>query len=211
MRKSVSAKIMEFNADPHLEGKCNFMYLDRLGLVTTGIGNLIDPFPLAQWLPWRKKDGSLAMVNEVRSCWEYVKRKAPLDPKGGGVQYGNLPSNGLRLTDNDISVLVRKKALEFESQLKKYVKNWDKLPADAQLGLLSVAWAAGAGDFDKYWPKLCGAVNRMDFLAAASESSIKDNKNRTIVNGVLFHNAAKVVSEGLDPEVLLYVAPWKSA
>jgi hypothetical protein len=51
----------------------------------------------------------------------------------------------------------------------------------------------------------------MDFLAAASESSIKDNKNRTIVNGVLFHNAAKVVSEGLDPEVLLYVAPWKSA
>lgn len=48
------------------EGYLPFMYLDVKNLVTTGMGNLIDPIGAASSLPWvHKSDGSPASPEEI--------------------------------------------------------------------------------------------------------------------------------------------------
>ena len=54
-----TAALNFFNtASPSLEGRLEFMYLDVKGLVTIGVGNLIDSIADAQRLPWRNKTTS---------------------------------------------------------------------------------------------------------------------------------------------------------
>src|SRR5690606_6058570 len=56
-----------------LEGRVDCMYLDVKGLVTVGVGNLVDPVHLAERLPFRRPDGSLATREEIRAAWHTVK------------------------------------------------------------------------------------------------------------------------------------------
>jgi hypothetical protein len=58
VRESVRAYFPILTAP--LEGVCTWPYLDSRGLVTTGIGDLVDPIELALPLPWHRADGSPA-------------------------------------------------------------------------------------------------------------------------------------------------------
>jgi hypothetical protein len=49
-----------------LEGRVPFMYLDVKGLVTTGLGNLIDSTGDAEQLAWQHADGTPASTDEIR-------------------------------------------------------------------------------------------------------------------------------------------------
>lgn len=71
MKASVLKNFVAFSQP--LEGLLTFMYTDSLGLVTTGLGNLIDPVSLALPLPWRNPDGSLADQATVEAQWQAVK------------------------------------------------------------------------------------------------------------------------------------------
>jgi hypothetical protein len=189
------------------------MYADIKNLVTTGIGNLIDPIEGALRLPWKHSDtsesaaspnSSLASQSEIRDAWNKVKSHPEMN-KGGGRAYHSLTS--LRLSKEDIRNLVASKVESNERILRQRFPGFDSWPADAQLGLLSMAWAAGP--VFKF-PKFIAAASMLppDFNVMAKESFMpvlgKSPSGRNAHNALLFTNAANVLSGRLDPEILYF-------
>ena len=185
------------------EGYLPYMYLDIKGLVTTGMGNLIDPIGAALALPWKRPDGSLATQDEIRAAWNKVKARIDLAPKYG-TAFAGLTT--LRLDKDGIEQLIARKLRENETYLRKRFPAYERWPADAQLGLHSMAWAMGPGF---HFPAFDAAVNREppDFDAAAAASHMNEAGNAGLIprnraNVRLFTNAARVVERGADPSVL---------
>ena len=170
------------------EGRCNWMYLDVKGLVTTGRGNLIDPLPAALFLPWVQaftpNGGSPASAQQVADEWHRVKACQAAAHLGGG-SFKRMTT--LRLTDADVDALTKSKMLEMWRALVARgafasAKAW---PAAAQLGLLSMAWAMGpAFNFPKF--ELHAVVP--DFTLMAAQCGISTAGNP----GVAARNAANV-------------------
>jgi hypothetical protein len=209
------------------EGKVSWMYLDVLGLVTTGRGNLIDPVTPALALPWKQaitggNFGALATRDQVVSEWMRVKALQSMKNRGGGA-FSSVTT--LRLASDDIDALTAQKLAENEEMLKKSFPGFDNWCADAQLALFSMAWAMGAG-FSRLFPIFTSQGNgghyllcagppgdaRVD-LAARGSSWMRDgtpgqataNENpglrpRNLANKVLWTNA----QYSQDPDVLWY-------
>jgi GH24 family phage-related lysozyme (muramidase) len=197
------------------EGITRFMYTDKKGYVTTGIGNLIEnlkthqPTPETFTLGWKRPDGSPASQQEILDAWNAVKAAWP---KVQSVAAQSLTT--IRLDKEAIDRLVTSKLKQNEAYLRKKYPGYDAWPADAQLGILSMAWALGSG-FD--FPKFTAAVNRPrpDFRAAAAASHIHDPGNpiegRNAANKQLFLNAASVLDAGHDIATLFYPRALKVA
>lgn len=204
MYQSVQDTFIAFSTQ--FEGKVNFMYLDIKGLVAIGIGNLIDPIDAALNLPFvHKSDGSPASQNEIRNEWNTLKSQPDLAQKG---YQACAPLTNLMLTDDSIAQLVTAKLNQFASTLKSTSEfsNMDSWPADAQLGLLSMAWAMGSA-FGPSWPNFRAACAASDWSAAAANCQMNETGNpglkpRNVADVLLFTNAAIVQANGLDFSVL---------
>jgi hypothetical protein len=216
IRDSVRAAFVGFTS--HFEGCLPFMYLDVKGLVTTAIGDLIDPMSTALPLPWLRKDGTVADHDEVVAEWQRIKSATSLARLGGGA-FARLAT--LHLSPAGIESLVFERELLDDAYLEKRWSAFASWPSDAQLGALSCAWAAGPG-----WvaPRLDAAVAIPDFDLAAGkpgdanehpecrgEAWLDDRGNpglrpRNLANKVLFENAAVVASLPMiyDPDTLYY-------
>jgi GH24 family phage-related lysozyme (muramidase) len=190
------------------EGRTPFLYTDKKGYVTTGIGNLVEnlqthePTPDTFTLGWKRTDGSLASHQEILDAWKTVKAAWP------GVQsFASQKLTSIRLDKEAIDRLVQAKLLQNETILRRRFPGYDRWPADAQLGVHSMSWAMGSG-FD--FPKFVAAVNkpRPDFRAAAAASFIYDPGNpiegRNAANRQLFLNAAHALERGHDVSTLFY-------
>lgn len=186
------------------EGYTPFMYTDNKGLVTTGIGNLIEPIGLALALPWKRPDGSRASQAEITDAWNKVKSAWP------DIQSFQAASlTNLRLDKEGIAQLVNQRLRANDNHLARRFPSYARWPADAQLAVNSMSWAMGSG-FD--FPAFTKAVNgpTPDFNAAAAASHINEAGNPGIVprnqaNRLLFENAAKVQAGHGDPDVLYYL------
>lgn len=203
MRPSVLAIFRAFSTK--FEGWLPYMYLDIKGLVTTGMGNLIDPIGAALELPWKHPDGSLASQDEVRAAWTLVKSRVDLAPKYG-TAFAGLTT--IRLDKDGIEQLIARRLGQNEAYLRKRYAGYALWPADAQLGVHSMAWAMGPGF---HFPAFDAAVNRSppDFDAAATASHMNATGNPGLVprnkaNFELFTNAARVVRSGADPATLYW-------
>jgi hypothetical protein len=187
------------------------MYLDIKGLVTVGVGNLIDPVELAQALPFqlKSKPGSPATADQIGADWQRLKDHPALARAG---HLACAPLTQLELDDTAIDSLVSGRLADNEATLKSqdWFRQFDTWPADAQLGLLSMAWAMGPrapGEF----PRFRAACLGLDFTTAAAECRMDDEANpglapRNQAGVTLFLNAARVLedSAALDPAVLYY-------
>jgi GH24 family phage-related lysozyme (muramidase) len=200
MRDSVAAEVTKFQT--RFEGALNFMYSDVKGLVTTGVGNLIDPIGAALGLPWKQNsDNSLASQQQIADEWNNVKSRTDLDPKGGGA-FRSITT--LHLDQADIDALVNHQASSNEALLREAFPDWDNMPADGQLGILSMAWMMGAG-FPRMFPKFTAAVNAKDWATAAAQSTVAGNyASRNAANKLLFQNADKVQRGNGDFETLFW-------
>lgn len=203
MRAAVAAAFRDFTA--RFEGVCPWLYLDVLGLVTTGIGNLVDPMPAALSLPWRQPDGSLADQDTIAAAWRTVKAAQSMKLGGGGA-FARLTT--IRLTDAGVNDLVQGRLRANDAALSKRFPGYDSWPADAQLGTLSMAWAMGTGFM---FPKFEAAVHALDFATAARECAISTAGNpgvapRNAADVICFTNAAQALAQRLDPEKLWYPA-----
>lgn len=183
-----------------LEGRVNYMYLDVKGLVTIGIGNLIDPIAQAIRLPFYfKGTDTKASTAAISGEWSLVKGHKELALRGHRAAAG---MTKLMLRDPDIDNLVSQKRIEFEGFLRRGFKLWDLYPADAQLGIMSMAWAMGAGFYLKF-PAFTRACNQLDWDTAAKECLMRTTNNPGLVarnkaNVALFKAAAVTRT----PEVL---------
>jgi len=183
------------------EGVLFSMYADILGLVTTGVGNLIDPVSLALPLPWQHPDGSAASEGEIREAWQTVKN----DPDAARLGAGYAAKlTDLRLTEQAVADLVAHRLEQNAAVLTQRFPDFGIWPADAQLAVLSMAWAMGPG-FS--FPKFEAAVKEMDFAAAADQATIREEGNPGVVprnkaDRALLLAAAASMAAGADPAVL---------
>lgn len=190
MHQSVTDFFREFSTK--LEGCVYHMYLDVKGLVTTGIGCLIDPVSLAVQLPWIvKSTGERATTQQIVDEWNRIhdnERLAKLHYKYAGALCL------LRLTDEGVQQLMERRMAIFEADLKKTFPDWDDWPADAQLGLMSMSWAMGSG-FVKKWSIFTPACREHKWIVASENCHINATGNagitpRNNANKVLFRRAA---------------------
>jgi hypothetical protein len=197
MHISVKSGFRAFN-EP-IEGVVRYMYLDIKGLVTIGVGNLIDPMGEALALPFRYKNRPAirASQSEIEAEWKLIKGNTALARRG---HRACEPLTNLELDDIAIDTLVNDRLLKNEGFLKRQNAfiDFDKWPADAQLGLLSMAWALGPG-FSNKWPRFRAACEKMDFDAAAENCRMRESDNPGVIprnraNRVLFQNAAAVLA-----------------
>lgn len=191
-----------------MEGRVASMYLDILGLVTCGVGNLIDPVSEAVKVPfYRDSDGRRATEDEVRAAWHALKERQDL--KRRGVSYARALTK-LHMRDEDIDALVASRLASNEAFICKWLPDFPGIPADAQLGILSMAWAVGAG-FNRKFPTFTKAALAGDWFAAMSACTIREEGNPGVVprnkaNRVCFMNAHLVLKHKMDPSVLHWPA-----
>jgi hypothetical protein len=177
------------------------MYLDIKGLVTTGMGNLIDPVEAALRLTWHAGDGTTATPDAVRHEWSRIKSDLALAHLGA--QAARRVAT-LLLDAADIDTLIIDKLDHDEAILKANpaFAAFDDWPADAQLGLLSMGWAMGPG-FGSRFPRFSTACAAGDFATAARDCAISTTGNP----GVARRNAANrqaflLAANARDPATL---------
>ena len=188
------------------EGWVSWMYLDVKGLVTTGMGNLIDPMSAALTLPWVDGGGTPADQDAMAAEWQAVKNNVALAQQGAQIAK---EVTSLRLGDADIEALVLDKLDHNESILKAYsaFANFDTWPADAQLGLLSMAWAMGPG-FGPSFPHFAQAVSAGDFATAAGDCQMNASGNPGLVpRNAANRQAFLLAATAADPTVLYSAVP----
>jgi hypothetical protein len=201
MHASVKTALYDFLKQ--YEGKVNFMYLDVKGLVTVGVGHLIDPVNQALKLEFRRKGGnSPVSAGEITTEWQTVKSKRELIPKGGEA-FAAVTS--LELSDNGIKLMVASHANGIEEYIKKnasaskFYADFDNWPADAQLAFMGVAW--GGIPIPQFgWHKFPEACRVQDWDIAAAECKITSPiaAGRNDAHKMMFLNAAAVQSNGDD-------------
>ena len=202
MRPSVLSVVDDYQCQ--FEGRIPWMYLDVKSLVTVGVGNLIDPVARAVDLPFRKPDGALATPAEIYTEWHTVKA-SDTAAKGAGACRD---ITTLRLTRPDIDALVENAARSFECELTGLFPQWETWPANAQLGMLGVAWAVGVGKIKSGFSKFVAACKRMDWATAAQECLVNSLGNPGVVPRNRFNrNLFLWAAEGGNPEV---VSDWKT-
>jgi hypothetical protein len=224
VRDAVRNAWADFNAP--FEGVLPYPYLDKKRLVTTGMGDLIDPISLALGLPWQRLDGSSAPIDEVSAAWRLVKSRTDL-ADAGGKAFASLTS--IRLSPQSITNLVAKKLATMEATLRSRPSfaAFDSWPADAQMGLLSMSWAMGElFNFPKFQSAV--ALGRFDIAAGPAgdasanpalrgEAWMENNglpgpnpanpglHRRNLATRLCFANAWRVV-QGLSPDTFYYPA-----
>ncbi len=154
MYPGVAPALREFLG--HGEGDLNFMYLDnRQGerKVTTGIGFSIDPLAAclerhtSNRLSWYCGE-RLATEQEVRQEWEQVKSMQNFGRGQSGAMFQGRTNLNLRLRQPNIEAYFAQQAADYRQQLvtgSPKLAQFDTYPADAQMGVLALAWAVGAG------------------------------------------------------------------
>jgi GH24 family phage-related lysozyme (muramidase) len=196
MRKVVADSFLDWNIP--FEGLTTWMYLDIKGLVTTGVGNLIDPVSAAVALPWRRAGGALASDQEKRDGWALVKARQDLKSYGGSAFRAACP---LYLDRSAVDALVRVRLFANDALLRQRFPGFDAWPADAQLAAHSMAWGMGAGGFTGF-PRFSAAAQAQDWVTCAKECRMQPDvgglKRRNDANQALFLAAATAA----DPDRL---------
>ncbi len=201
MRQSVLDSFVGFTRD--LEGPTNWMYLDVLGLVTTGFGNLINTPASACALPWRHADGSFASRDEIIAEWATVRTHKEMAPHGGGA-FAKVTK--LRLDAYGVDSLVRNTIARNDEAMKRRYPDWESWPAAAQMACMSLAWACGSA---YAFPDMDRALANRDFETASREIEMTPEHNpgnnlkaRNLANETLMRNAQRVEAFHLDPDTL---------
>jgi GH24 family phage-related lysozyme (muramidase) len=189
MHASVLARFPSFTAA--FEGRIPFFYQDILGLVTIGLGCLVDPQALATCLPMRHHDGRLASPKEIGMEWNRIKSDKTLAKKGHRAAAQMVT---LHLAEADIDKLASNRLATFEKYLMVGFPEWETFPADAQLGICSMAWAMGPGFYRKF-PNFTKACNERRWEDAAKNCLMRTTGNPGLVprnkaNVKLFYAAA---------------------
>lgn len=202
MRQSVKDAFWSFSV-PH-EGYVPWLYADVKGLVTTGVGNLVDPVAYALPLPWVDKGtGKRASNADITAEWMRIKNDKSLARLG---HRACEHITRLRLSEADIRRLVSSKLDQMWAHYTARFPDAATFPADAQLAIVSMCWAMGPG-FS--WPMFHTAQRRRDFGIMAAECRMTERGNPGVIkrneqNRKLLLNASVVEKNGWDPETLYF-------
>jgi hypothetical protein len=146
-----------------------------------GYGFLVDPVELALELQWVDKiTGKPADESAVRRDFAKVKAAQHMRYRPASEI---APLTSVRLSDAEMNRGARVKLEQFWSEIKsiKGLEDAEKWPADAQLAVVSMAWAVGTGDrpesLRRGWPQFRSLMAAGRFAEAAEESWIRTTGN----------------------------------
>lgn len=192
-----------------LEGRVPSLYFDIKDLITTGVGNLCNTPDQAVAIKGWVIDGRPATDREIRGDWmalraEEDRRIRTNEKRLSGLHWRYAqPYTRIRLPDAAIDALVLAKlASNVAHMTRNHFPDMGYWPADAQLGVCSMAWACGP-DFPKTFKNFAAAAKKQDWTGAVAACTIKEAGNPGIVprnkaNRICFQNAAMVLSSGAD-------------
>lgn len=200
VRQVVQDRWLELNGP--IEGGLPYLYADKLGLVTTGYGDLVDPVSMALGLPWMV-DGRRARSDEIAVAWWTVKND-PMAAVRGHLYAKDLPGNQIRLLPAAVDDLVFAKLRANDEVLQGMLPDFAEWPACAQMALHSWAWACGP---HAHFPRLIAACRARDFDQCAVEIHLDEKGNpglapRNVADVFLMRNAARVQAFKLDPDLI---------
>ena len=202
-----------------------FMYLDVKGIVTCATGNALFSEAAADALSWAHPDGTPCSKAEVDAAYELVKAAWP------GVQSTACARlTAIRLTPSAITSLIDRTIAQDWGYLVAEFPGCADWPADAQLMVLSSAWAWGSG-FPGVWDRSDPVTARgtkfksllsvpPEFVFAAQVVLDASAHEETINPGiiprdraevVMLQNAGAVAAAGADPSVLWYPNTFQAA
>lgn len=197
-RPSVIATAPTFQE--RFEGFTQYPYADVKGLITVGVGCLIDPLTDdVTGLPWAIADVPVDK-SEVAIQWSKLKQSG-LAGRTAGYQS---QFTTIRLSHAAVNDLFDSRMAHFDAFVARRFAWYATAPGDAQLGVLSMAWAMGPAFAFPRWEAYCETG---DWSGAATECRIDTTGNpgvaaRNSANVVLFGNAASVVKNGWDVEAV---------
>jgi hypothetical protein len=160
-----------------LEGKVGHFYLDIKGLVTIGVGCLVDDLGSACSLPMVHKDGTPASSAEIAAEWRLIKANQYLSKMH--YKYAGALCK-LRLTDDGVNSLMTRRLMANDALFRKSWPAWDTFPADAQLAISSLGWAMGAG-FTRKFPMFWLAVKNKNWVSASKNCKINPKGNPGVI------------------------------
>lgn len=179
MKQEVTDQFFEWSQ--RFESYCDWMYLDVRGLVTIGIGNLIEPKAYAMsCLDYTGGDPGVA--------WDLVKSRQDMKLHGGEA-FAALTT--VRATPDSIKRLCNQRLAQMESTLKQVFTEWEDWPWQAQLATLSLSWALGPA-FTLHWPKFTADCKKQDWASAAVDCHMSESgqnqsfRDRNAANKQLF-------------------------
>lgn len=145
------------------EGNIPHMYLDNVGKVTIGIGNLISSAAYACTLSLVNRTTSKAATNqEITADFDAVSKQ----PRGlAPARYR--PFTALDLPSSAIDLLFQNRVQEFLRLLKVSYPKYDFYPQSAQLALMDMGFNLGVSGLKSTWPKLNQAIDKQDWKAAS--------------------------------------------
>jgi len=184
------------------EGSYPWMYLDPVGLITVGIGLLLEhagqPTEECFGLPWTIDEQSATRA-QIAAGWQSVNAHSELI----GQPRAFATISHLRLDDQTINAALVTKTREFWSVLRSQLPDLEQWPADAQLSLIDMAYQLGPRFLGPNWPNFTAAAHADDFATCALHCSVRQaSATRNARRRRLFENAAQVVALGLDPSHL---------
>lgn len=185
------------------EGVTTWMYLDTKGLVTTGVGFLINTVAEAQALPWQTKDGKPATATQIKAEWTRVRNQQAWK-KFNGLNAVWRNSAVLSLPMETVDAKLLETTDRFWKRLSQALPQIETFPADAQLALMDESWQNGPAFLDAgtSWTNTRACALAQDWARVAKAVPGNDGSERKTTRIRLFNNAAKVVQLGLDRDVL---------
>ncbi len=192
-----------------LEGRTRNLYADVKGLPTVSVGCMLPTVEVALTLDWRIADRKATPV-EVRDDYATIAAIG----KNNRTAASQAALTSIRLSDDSVDALLWGRLGANAEWLRgNLFPGFAEFSADAQLGILSTAWAIGC-DFRHTKPPrpaLVEAIRVGDWLAAKVHSKLREAGNPGVADRNrhqerCFDNAATVAEHGLDPAVLNWPA-----
>lgn len=147
------------------EGSIPHMYLDTVGKVTIGVGNMLRNAEAATRLPFIVKEtGDDASDAEIIAEFELVAEQE----SGRSARYYKRYTK-LVLRKDAIDKLLDKRLQQFTRRLRKDFEGFDDFPPDAQLGLLDMAFNLGNHGLITKFPSFTRAARARDWAKCAQE------------------------------------------
>jgi GH24 family phage-related lysozyme (muramidase) len=149
------------------EGCISHMYLDTVGKVTVGVGNMLPSVSEAQRLAFAVRgSNSAATRDEIKTDFDAVAKRPT-----GQIASSYKSYTKLDLPTHVIDTLLEQRIDGFKRDLRQRFSKFDSFPITAQFALTDMAFNLGSNGLSTKFPKFCKAIEVEDWKTAASESN----------------------------------------
>lgn len=161
------------------EGSISHMYLDTVGKVTVGVGNMLPDVASAQKLSFvDRKTQQTATKDAIKTDFETVSKL-----NKGMIASSYKKDTKLDLPNTAINTLLDSRIASFKNEIKLKFPSFDTYPMTVQFALLDMAFNLGTNGLVTKFPSFKKAIEAKEWKTAAKESNrpqVSSSRNATV-------------------------------